>query len=339
MTTPQQPQHGAAPQQFAAPAAPPQGHGPQHAPLVDAAPPQGAPAHGQVPQAQGGLNAGYTSPIPVRPTHLGHALASEWAKIRSVRSTVWTLGVMFVLVVGIGLLTAVGLSGSGTYTGIPLLAPGFFGLMLGQICVITLGVLVVTSEYGTGMIRTTLTACPNRSRVLLAKAIVFFLLAFVMTTAACLITALINSVMLSGQRVPPTLAQGPLADSVVNGELIANGSEWLGSTVGAALYVALLGLLSLSVGAMLRHSAGAITVMLAVVLLPLVMALFMVTESLQPLREVLMEYSPLNGLASMYGIPMQGDMGATGWPLLGVLALVTAAATAGSHLLIWKRDV
>ncbi|HEY8980032.1 MAG TPA: ABC transporter permease, partial [Streptomyces sp.] len=51
--------------------------------------------------------SGYTSPIPVVRTHLGHAVASEWTKIRSVRSTMWTLGVFVVLVVGVGLLTAV----------------------------------------------------------------------------------------------------------------------------------------------------------------------------------------------------------------------------------------
>ncbi|NUR67834.1 MAG: ABC transporter permease, partial [Streptomyces sp.] len=50
--------------------------------------------------------AGYTSPIPVVRTHLGHAIASEWTKIRSVRSTMWTLGVFILLVVGIGLLAA-----------------------------------------------------------------------------------------------------------------------------------------------------------------------------------------------------------------------------------------
>ena len=56
-------------------------------------------------------------------------------------------------------------------------------------------------------------------------------------------------------------------------------------------------------------------------LLPLVLALFMSGEKLKDVRDVLMEYSPLNGLASLYRIPMAADdPNATGWPLLGILA-------------------
>ena len=307
--------------------------------------PSGPHAHGTAvasPAAPQGhpMGGGYASPIPLRRTHLGHAVASEWTKIRSVRSTVWTLGVMFLLTVGIGLLTALGLSG-GTFTGMPLLAPGLFGLMLGQICIITLGVLVITSEYGTGMIRTTMTACPNRGRVLIAKSLIFFLLAFVMTTVACTITALINSALLSDQEIPPYARQmEEFEGSIQNGQLVADSSQWLGATVGAGLYVALLGLLALAVGALMRHSAGAITAMLGLVLLPLVMSLFMAGESLRKVREFLMEYSPLNGLASLYRIPMAGeDQNATGWPLLGILAAVTAVALAAAFAMLNNRDV
>ncbi|MBO8195423.1 ABC transporter permease subunit [Streptomyces oryzae] len=300
---------------------------------------QTAQAAQSAPQAEwpNGI-APYSSPIPMARTHLGHALVSEWTKIRTVRSTVWTLSVMFALVVGIGLLTALGMSGQ-DYTGMPLLSGGLFGLMLGQICVITLGVLVISSEYGTGMIRTTLTACPQRGRVLLAKALVFFSLAFVMTTLACTLTALINSAMLSDQQVPSYVEHSSFGGTVEGGKLVASGGEWLGATVGAGLYVALLGLLSLAVGALLRHSAGAITTMMGVVLLPLVMALFMVGEALKDVREKLMEYSPLNGLASLYRIPMSDDQEATGWPLLGGLAVVTLLVFALAYALLNKRDV
>ncbi|MGK5533393.1 ABC transporter permease [Streptomyces sp. URMC 129] len=295
------------------------------------APPFTPPAPGTAP--------GYASPIPVRPTHLGHAIASEWTKIRTVRSTVWTLVLMFVLTVGIGLLYATALSGE-DYVGMPLLSGGFFGLMFGQICVITLGVLVISSEYGTGMMRTTLTACPQRGRVLLAKALVFFLLAFTMTLIACALTGLIHSSMLSDQILPSYAADDPYMEgSIENGELVATGGHWMGATVGAALYVSLLGLLGLAVGGLLRHSAGAITTMLGVVLLPLVAALFMAGESLQSTREKLIEYSPLNGLASLYRIPMEGDETATGWPLLGLLAAVTVAALVGAYARLTTTDV
>lgn len=314
-------------QQGAGPATPPQGP-----PPVPPQPYGGPQAH--APGPAGPQVQAYSSPIPVRGTHLGHALASEWTKIRTVRSTMWTLGIMFVLVIGIGLLTAMGLSSSGEAQ-MPTLAGGLFGLMLGQICIITLGVLVITSEYGTGMIRTTLTACPSRGRVLVAKAVVFFLVSFTMTTAATALTALIHSSVLGG-RPPSEYADLP-EESVVDGLVATTGSEWLGATVGAGLYVALLGLLSLSVGAMLRHSAGAITTMLGVVLLPLLLALFMVTEDLQTVREKLIEYSPLNGLASLYHIPMGGE--GNGWGLLWLLAAVTAAALISAFAVLEQRDV
>ncbi|MDT0380816.1 ABC transporter permease [Streptomyces sp. DSM 42041] len=325
----------------AAPVSAPQGPPPGQAPYATApAAPAPAPVHAAAPAGGWPPPQGTAGQAALPRTHLGHALASEWTKIRTVRSTMWTLGVMFVIVVGIGFLMALAFSGSSNrFVTTPLLGGGLFGLMLGQICVITLGVLVITSEYGTGMIRTTMTACPVRGRVLLAKALVFFLVAFVMTTLAAGLTALIQAGMLGGAEVPPdAMVSEGLRESVVNGELTATGGEWLGATVGAGLYVALLGLLSLSVGAMLRHSAGAITAMLGVVLLPMLVAIFL-PASLSDLQDGLLEYSPLNGLASMFQMPFQGDVGTTGWPLLGLLAVVSGAALAGAYAALANRDV
>ncbi len=322
------------------PAQAPQANAPQanvpQAQIVPQAPPP--PLAAQPPGAP--ALSGYASPIPIRHTNIGHAIASEWTKIRTVRSTVWTLIIMFALTVGVGLLFAFALSSEDEMSA-PLLAGGFFGLMLGQLCIITLGVLVISSEYSTGMMRTTLTACPQRGRVLLAKALVFFLLAFVMTLLATSLTGLINSSMLGGMPVDPFTDPDLMKDSVdpETGEVIAKGEHWLGATVGASLYVSLLGLLSLAVGGLLRHSAGAITTMVGVVLLPLLMALFMMGESLESLREKLIEYSPLNGLASLYRIPMQGEEDVTGWPLLGLLAGVTLAALIGAYARLSSTDV
>ncbi|WP_053171457.1 ABC transporter permease [Streptomyces sp. SBT349] len=278
------------------------------------------------------------APLPAARAHLGHAIASEWTKIRTVRSTVWTLVMMFVLTVGIGLLFAVSVSGD-DYVGMPLLAGGFFGLMLGQICVITLGVLVISSEYSTGMMRTTLTACPRRGRVLTAKAIVFFLLSFLMTFAACVPTALIQSALLSDQSVPEYAWDDvAMSESIERGELVATTGQVVGATVGAALYVSVLGLLALAVGALLRHSAGAITTMLGIVLLPLLAGLFLVGESLETAREKLIEYSPLNGLASLFDIPIMGDEPNGGWSLLGLLAVITVAVLIAAYAKLNSTD-
>ncbi|MFF7972278.1 ABC transporter permease subunit [Streptomyces sp. NPDC007905] len=271
--------------------------------------------------APGGPYPGYSSPIPVVRTHLGHALASEWTKIKSVRSTMWTLGVFVLLVVGIGLLAGVAVRGSGDVSGQSPLTLGFFGLLIGMMCIITLGVLTTASEYGTGMIRTTMTACPSRGRVLAAKAIVFFVIAFVVTLATVSFVAMVQSSMLTGHggRSPST-------------------GEWLKATVGISLYIALLGLLSLLVGSIIRHSAGAITIMIGAVLAPLVIALFMNAQSLEKVQRALLEYSIPSQMGVFYDNTLS-QSGPSGWDPLWIMLGVTAAAYAGAYALLQSRDV
>ncbi|CAL9533223.1 ABC transporter permease [Streptomyces sp. enrichment culture] len=265
----------------------------------------------------------YTSPIPVRRAHLGDAVLSEWTKMRSLRSTVWTLGAMVVVVVGFGLMLAfaVGhvteeeLERSG-----PVLSLGMPGMLLATVCVITLGVLTVTSEFGTGMIRTTLTACPSRSRVLTAKAIVFFTVVFLTTVVVSAVTAAAQMAMVG----------------TTGG---ATAAQWVRVTVGVSLFMACLGLLSLAVGAMLRHSAGSITTMIGLVLLPYVLVLGLYTEGLGKVRDALIEYSIPALLGSLYvdepgTAPLQ-----SGWGSLWVIAGLTAVALGGAYLTLDRRDV
>ncbi|MFF3499240.1 ABC transporter permease [Streptomyces sp. NPDC003247] len=279
--------------------------------------PQAAPAWQAAP---GSAYPSYTSPIPVVRAHLGHAVASEWTKIRSVRSTMWTLGVFVLLVVGIGLLTAFIVSASSSdLSGENALSLGFFGLLLGSMCIITLGVLTTASDYGTGMIRTTMVACPSRGRVLVAKAVVFFLVAFVVTLVSTVLVAMVDVALLPEAREP-------------------SGGEWLKATFGVSLYIALLGLLSLAAGSVIRHSAGAITLMIGLVLAPLVIALFMFSESLVDLREALFEYSIPNQLSVFYSSSLT-ETGPSGWDPLWIALGVTAVVFAGAVALLQKRDV
>ncbi|MDX2705140.1 ABC transporter permease subunit [Streptomyces sp. PA03-6a] len=287
-----------------------------------------APVYSPAPQ--------FSSTVPVHRTHLGHALKSEWTKIRTVRSTLWTLGVMLLLILGINLLV-VGL-GSTENVSDPVLGFGLFGVLLGQLCVMTLGVLVISSEYGTGMIRTTLTACPQRGRVLTAKAIVFFALTFTVTTVACALTALMNYATFGGRSVGDDTFVGARL-VIEDGLTTASGTQWLGATVGVGLYVALLGLLSLAVGALLRHSAGAITTMMGVVLLPLIIAIFMQSDSLRKVQEKLIEYSSPNAIASLYQMPMLENGDADGVRQLIGLAIITAVALGAAYAALAKRDV
>ncbi|KOT39420.1 ABC transporter [Streptomyces caelestis] len=264
----------------------------------------------------------YTSPIPVVRTHLGHALASEWTKIRSVRSTMWTLGVFVLLVVGVGLLTGLVVSSADPdMSGESPLALGFFGLLLGGMCIITLGVLTTASEYGTGMIRTTMVACPSRGRVLLAKALVFFLIAFVVTLVCTTLVGFLHVALLEGHN-----AKEP------------TGEEWLKGTLGVSLYVALLGTLSLAIGSIIRHSAGAITIMIGAVLAPLVIALFMFSSSLADVQQALFEYSIPNQMSIFYANSLS-ESGPSGWDPLWIMLVVTAAALGGAFALLQKRDV
>lgn len=272
--------------------------------------------------APGSAYPTYTSPIPVTQAHLGHAIASEWTKIRSLRSTLWTLGVFVLLVLGLGL--TFGLVYANHPTSVEDANPlglGLFGLMLGSICVITLGVLTTASEYGTGMIRTTMTACPSRGRVLTAKAIVFFLLSFTITLVTDLFVSFADSALLSG-----------------HGVKTPSGADWLKGTVGVSLYIALLGVLALVIGSILRHSAGAITLMIGLVLAPLVIAIFMFSESLSSVRRFLLEYSIPNQLSVFYSGSLT-DTGPSGWDPLWIILGTTAVAFAGAWLLLEKRDV
>ncbi|WP_327431787.1 ABC transporter permease [Streptomyces sp. NBC_01236] len=266
------------------------------------------------PNWQAAPGTSYTSPIPVTPTHLGHALNSEWTKIKSVRSTMWTLGTFLLLVVGIGFLVAAQTTNE-DFTDVPYTIPAFFGLMLGQICLITLGVLVVSSEYGTGMIRTTFTASPQRHRVLTAKLIIFFAVAFVVSAFAIGFVGLITSGLHGG----------------------SSHVSWGGTVIMGSLYVSLLGVLALAVGSMLRHSAGAITTMLGVVLVPAIMPAFlMMSDSMRTIGEKMQEYNAPNALARIFRLDTESGHGGA---QLGLLAGVTAAAIVGAFVLLERRDV
>ncbi|MGX1091225.1 putative membrane protein [Streptomyces albogriseolus] len=117
-----------------------------------------------------------------------------------------------------------------------------------------------------------------------------------------------------------------------------NAGEWLKGTVGVSLYLALLGTLSLAVGSIVRHSAGAITIMIAAVLAPLVIALFMFSPSLEDVQQALFEYSIPNQMSIFYANSLS-ESGPSGWDPLWIMLVVTGAALAGAFTLLRKRDV
>ncbi|MET9960918.1 ABC transporter permease [Streptomyces sp. NPDC006326] len=267
----------------------------------------------------------YSSPLPTPRPHLGHALASEWTKLISVRSTVWTLGSLVLLVVGVGLL-AISQTRDENYNEMPFTTPAVFGLLVGQLSVMVLGVLTITSEHGTGLVRTTFTAAPDRHRVLTAK--------YLVSALACF-TATAGSVFVVG--VAAAIAHGGPAA----GE--HSGHEWISGLAGC-VYVTLLGVLALAVGALVRHSAGAIAVMIGVVTLPPVVGgILSVWQATASLGTAVLQHNAPVALMQMFGMADNGGSGTETLPgnlsQMVLITLVTGAAVAASYVVVGRRDV
>jgi ABC-2 type transport system permease protein len=189
-----------------------------------------------------------------------HLLATEWTKIRSVRSTVWTLVIFAVVSLGLtGLLTwltvrALNAGRTGGRRPSEIIAdPVNFilgtGLGLGQLAICVLGVLVITSEYSSGTIRPSLLAMPRRIPMLIAKGVVFSVLVFVIGEAVTFGSFFIGAAIVHSH-FAVSLSQPGVTRAVI----------------GSGLYLTVLGLFALAIGSLIRHTAGAITTVIGLVL-------------------------------------------------------------------------
>ena len=187
-------------------------------------------------------------------------VVSEWIKFRTVRSTIWTLATTVVLMVGINVLLGWGLSsmgagrGGGGGNGGPgdvgaadLITSGYF---FAQLTVAVLGVLAVTGEYTTGMVRSTFAAVPKRVPALLAKALVVTVVVAVVTFVALVLSYVAT--------IPFRNKLGLTLD--------LGDSSTLRVLLGTPLYLATVALLAFAIGALLRHSAGALAAVLGLIL-------------------------------------------------------------------------
>lgn len=197
-----------------------------------------------------------TTSVPPQAARAGlrDAVASEWTKIRSVRSTWWTLSVFVLvpLVLGAGLaaVTAASISsGQAQAAGLNATEVSLSTLLTaGPLVLMVLGALVITAEYSTGMIRASLTAQPRRETVVAAKGIVFAAVAVVMSAVTAFIAFFLVQAILGG-----TGRAAALSDPGVPGAII-----------GTAVFVSLIGLLSYGFGLIIRHTAGTIATMVGV---------------------------------------------------------------------------
>jgi ABC-2 type transport system permease protein len=189
-------------------------------------------------------------PPPSGRAGFGGALRSEFTKIRSVRSTYWTLLVLLAVSIGIGAAISGGTAANwshttaadrATFDATQASVAGLF--YLGQLVIVVLGAMVLTAEYSTGMIRTSLTAMPRRLVVYTAKVAVFACIALVVTLVAAFVAFFLGQALLASTHENATLSQPNVLRAVF----------------GAALYVTFCGLLAFAAGAIMRHTAAAIT--------------------------------------------------------------------------------
>src|ERR1700735_5123142 len=189
-------------------------------------------------------------PAAARRAGFTGTLRSEFTKIRSVRSTYWTLLALVVVTAGIGALASWGVANhGGGGPGFDATRQSLAGLLLGQLIIAVLGALTVTSEYSTGMARTSLTAMPRRGVFLAAKAVAFAVVALVTGLVTCFGSFFLGQALMSSHHISTTLGQPHVLRAVI----------------GGALFLTVCGLLAFGLGMILRHTAGAISA--AVVLL------------------------------------------------------------------------
>jgi ABC-type transport system involved in multi-copper enzyme maturation permease subunit len=175
---------------------------------------------------------------------------SEWTKFRSLRSTGYTLLIAVVLMIGLGALFTAIAAGQpgGLDPGQSAVSTALTGTFFAQLAVGVLGVLLISGEYSTGMIRSSLTVVPRRLPMLWAKIAVFAGVVFATMLIASFVAFFVGQALLSGHQLEASLSD-PGA---------------LRSVVGAALYVTVAGMTALALGALLRNTAAAITAFVAV---------------------------------------------------------------------------
>jgi ABC-type transport system involved in multi-copper enzyme maturation permease subunit len=253
-------------------------------------------------------------------------MLAEWTKLRSVRSTVWSLLVLVVVSVGLTALFAALTAATwakapadrkATITGDPVSFILGSGFGLGQLAICVLGVMVITSEYSTGAIRASLLAVPRRIPMLAAKGVVFAAIVFVVGELTTFCSFFLGSVILHSH-APVSLGDPGVARAVI----------------GSGLYLAVLGLFAMSIGGLIRHTAGAITGVIGFVLV------------ISPLTQLIPgsagkhihDYLPAVA-GSLIGQAHQasGDV-LSPWQGFGVFCLWTAVLFAAASYLLVRRD-
>ncbi|WP_405585488.1 ABC transporter permease [Streptomyces sp. NBC_01190] len=250
-------------------------------------------------------------------------LYSEWIKLRTLRSTFYTLIAAVVALVGFGALFCAVTANrwphmhAGERAHFDPALTSLRGYFLAQLAIGVLGVLVVTGEYATGMIRATMSAVPRRLPVLWAKAALYSAVTWVLMTAGALIAFLVGQALLSSQHIDTTLSP-PGATRMV---------------LGVGLYLTVVGLLGVAIGALIRNTAGGIATVFG-----LLLVLPALAEALpQSWNNAIGPYLPSNAGQALISLHREAHTLAP-WTGFGVFCLYALAALAGAAALLKRRD-
>ncbi|MEU1279192.1 ABC transporter permease [Streptomyces sp. NPDC005805] len=251
-------------------------------------------------------------------------LTSEWTKIRTVSSTTWTLISAFAVTVAMSAaLCAVmnasfdDLSEAERLTFDPTFI-SFSGTILGQLAMVVFGVLVVGTEYSSGMIRTSLAAVPQRATFLFSKIAVAGVLALVVGMITSFLTFFVGQALLGEHRT--TIG----ADNVLR------------AVVGGGLYMGLIAVFSMGVAAMLRSSMLSLGI-----LMPFFFLVSQILISVPGAKDVARFFPDQAGSKIMQVVPNALDSDDTPygpWGGLGIMLIWVAAALIGGYLVMRKRD-
>jgi ABC-2 type transport system permease protein len=287
-------------------------------------------------------------------------IASEFTKIRSVRSTYWTIAALVIVGVGIAALIGFGIANNihnqpwnkaGTDGTQSILTPFLF---IGQLIIAVIGAMVITSEYSTGMIRTSLTAMPRRGTVYLGKLIVLTVVTLVVSLVTSFIAFFVGSATLSGSGVAGSLfhnvtipanvnmsppaggpGNGPPSYTFVGTDVITSGHV-LTAIIGSALFVTVVALIAFGLGAIIRHTAGAISSVFGL--------MFVLSIILQVLpetwRDDIMRFFP-DAAARVLSVTLPGQQNAhlwSAWPQFLVTVIWAVALVGAGGYLFRKRD-
>jgi len=254
------------------------------------------------------------------------ALHAEWTKLRTVAGPLWLLLGMIAATMALsaGAISVVTCRSAGC--GADLTRLSLMGVELGQALAVILAVLIISGEYSSGMIRTTLTAIPHRTTVLAAKAITLSAVVAVAGT-----TAVLGS-LLAGRLILPrhgfTAARGHPALSLADGPTLR-------ASAGSILYQILIALLSVGIAAIVRDSATSIGVILG--LLYLLPVLSQVIGNPHGQR-LLQQLGPMSAGLAIQATTDLRNLPIGPWAGLGVTAGWAAAALLAGGLLLRMRD-